>query len=120
MTLWNAIFLNENVRIAIRISLKFVPKYAKGPINTDPALVQIMAQATSHYPNQWWLAYWRIYVSLGLNELMAPVNGMVDSVSRGRLRYPRDFLGNGHWLFKPDEMANWYHIPSTPTPPFYR
>ena len=26
-------------------------------------------QATSHYLNQWWLAYWRIYVSLGLNEL---------------------------------------------------
>ena len=26
-------------------------------------------QATSHYLNQWWLAYWRIYASLGLNEL---------------------------------------------------
>ena len=34
------IFLNENVRISIRISLKFVPK---GPINNNPALVQIMA-----------------------------------------------------------------------------
>ena len=28
-------------------------------------------QATSHYLNQWWLVYWRIYVSLGLNELRA-------------------------------------------------
>ena len=28
-------------------------------------------QATSHYLNQWWLVYWRIYASLGLNELMA-------------------------------------------------
>ena len=27
-------------------------------------------QATSHYLNQWWLIYWRIYTSLGLNELM--------------------------------------------------
>ena len=27
-------------------------------------------QATSHYLNQWWLVYWRIYASLGLNELM--------------------------------------------------
>ena len=27
-------------------------------------------QATSHYLNQWWLFYWRIYASLGLNELM--------------------------------------------------
>ena len=33
-------FLNEDVRISIKISLKFVPK---GPINNDPALVQIMA-----------------------------------------------------------------------------
>ena len=34
------IFLNENVRISIKISLKFVPK---GPINKIPALVQMMA-----------------------------------------------------------------------------
>ena len=34
------IFLNENVRISIKISLKFVPK---GPINNIPALVQMMA-----------------------------------------------------------------------------
>ena len=32
-------FLNENVSIPIKISLKFVPK---GPINNIPALVQIM------------------------------------------------------------------------------
>ena len=34
------IFLNENVRIATEISLKFVPK---GRINSIPSLVQIMA-----------------------------------------------------------------------------
>ena len=34
------IFLNENVRISIKISLKFVPK---GPIHNTPALVPIMA-----------------------------------------------------------------------------
>ena len=34
------IFLNENVMISLKISLKFVPK---GPINNIPALVQIMA-----------------------------------------------------------------------------
>ena len=34
------IFLNENVRISIKISLKFFPK---GSINNIPALVQIMA-----------------------------------------------------------------------------
>ena len=32
--------MNENVRISIKFSLKFV---AKGPINNIPALVQIMA-----------------------------------------------------------------------------
>ena len=34
------IFLNENIRISIKISMKFV---AKGPINNIPPLVQIMA-----------------------------------------------------------------------------
>ena len=34
------IFVNENVIISIKISLKFVPK---GPINNNPALVQKMA-----------------------------------------------------------------------------
>ena len=31
-------------------------------------------QATSHYLNQWWLVYWRIYSSLGPNELMTILN----------------------------------------------
>ena len=34
------IFLNENLKISAKISLKFV---RKGPINNIPALVQIMA-----------------------------------------------------------------------------
>ena len=38
--IFKCIFLNENVQILIKISLKFVPK---GPINNIPALVQIMA-----------------------------------------------------------------------------
>ena len=38
--IFNGIFLNENVWISIKFSLKFVPK---GPINNIPALVQIMA-----------------------------------------------------------------------------
>ena len=37
---FNPIFLNENIRISIKISLKFVPKV---PINNIPASVQIMA-----------------------------------------------------------------------------
>ena len=38
--IFKRIFLNENVRILLKISLKFVPK---GPINNIPALVQMMA-----------------------------------------------------------------------------
>ena len=38
--IFKCIFLNENVRIPIKISMKFVPK---GQINNIPALVQIMA-----------------------------------------------------------------------------
>ena len=37
--IFKCIFLNENERIPIKISLKFVPK---GPINNNPALVQVM------------------------------------------------------------------------------
>ena len=46
------IVLNENVRIVIQISLKFVPN---DPTNNKSALVQIVArvdQTTSHYLNQ--------------------------------------------------------------------
>ena len=38
--MFKCIFLNENLWISIKISLKFVPK---GWINNIPALVQIMA-----------------------------------------------------------------------------
>ena len=38
--IFKCIFLNENIWISIKISLKLVPK---GPINNIPALVQIMA-----------------------------------------------------------------------------
>ena len=71
------IFLNENVRISIKISLKFVPKV---PINNIPALFQIMAwrrPATSHYLKRWWSLYWRIYASLGLNEVNSNENTKV-------------------------------------------
>ena len=64
------IFLNENVWILIKISLKFV---SDGPINNIPALVQIMAwrrQGTkpSSEPMMVRLLT-HIYASLDLNEL---------------------------------------------------
>ena len=42
--IFKCFFLNENLSILIKISLKFVPQ---GPINNIPALVQIMAW---HHP----------------------------------------------------------------------
>ena len=38
--IFKCIFLNDNIKISIKISLKFVPK---GPVKYIPALVQIMA-----------------------------------------------------------------------------
>ena len=67
--IFKCIFENENEWISPRISLKFVLKVR---INNIPSLFIYLlgaVQATSHYLNQWWLVYWRIYASLGLNEL---------------------------------------------------
>ena len=52
---FKCIFLNENVWISIKISLKFVPK---GPINNIPASEPMMVGLPTH-----------IYASLGHNEL---------------------------------------------------
>ena len=52
--IFKRIFVNENVRVLIRISLKFVPETS---IDNMPALVQVMAwrrQVTNHYLNQCW------------------------------------------------------------------
>ena len=53
--IFKCIFLNENELISIKISLLFI---SRGPISNIP----------SHYLKQWWLDYWRIYASLGLNH----------------------------------------------------
>ena len=63
------ISLNDNGRISIGISLTFVPR---AQINNISALVQIMAwrrPGDRPLSEPWWLDYWRIYTSLGLNEL---------------------------------------------------
>ena len=59
-------FFNENAKISIKISFKFVPN---GPINNIPALVQVMAWRRPG--DKLWLVYQRIYASLDLNELNA-------------------------------------------------
>ena len=67
---FKSIFLNKNIRISIKISLKFVLKV---PIYNIPALVQIMAwrrPGDKPLSEKWWSVYWRLYASLGLNELI--------------------------------------------------
>ena len=73
-TIFKWIFVNENVWIFIKISLKFVPK---GAISNIPALVRIMPwrQSGNKPLSQFiWtndgLVSWRIYTSLSLDELL--------------------------------------------------
>ena len=71
--LFKYIFLNENVWILIKISLKFVHK---GPIDnmhigSDKGMAANRRQAII-WTNDG-LVYWRIYASLGLNELITSV-----------------------------------------------
>ena len=73
--IFKSIFLNENARIALKISLKFVPD---GPINNIPALVQIMA--------------WR---RLGDKPLSEPM--MVSSLTHICLARPQ-WLKSSWWL----------------------
>ena len=68
--IFKCIFLNENVWIPIKISLKFVPK---GPINDIPALVQIIAWrrlGDKPLSEPRLVSLRRIWASLGLSELM--------------------------------------------------
>ena len=74
---FKCIFLNENDRIPIRISLHFVPK---SPINNKPAFVQVMAwRRTGNKPLPELMltpVYWRIYAALGGDELITSDNGL--------------------------------------------
>ena len=44
-------------------------------------------KATSQYLNQWWLVYWRIYASLGLNELTGLKWSNIDKFGKGYSKY---------------------------------
>ena len=64
---FRCIFVNENICILIKISLNFVPK---GPIDNNPALVQLMAP-NRRQASIWTNAdpiHWRIYAAVGGDE----------------------------------------------------
>ena len=50
-------------------------------------------QATSHYLNQWWLDYRRIYASLGLSELINPLRA---KFFRGNINIYLHFMSSLH------------------------
>ena len=54
-------------------------------------------QATSHCLIQWWSVYWRIYASLGLNELMTRGSGSSHTAREHRL--PNTCLNRNLGLF---------------------
>ena len=70
--IFKCVFMNENVWNVLHISLKFVPRVR---INNIPALVQIKAwrrPGDKPLSDPMMVSDWRIYASLGLNELNHP------------------------------------------------
>ena len=72
-------FLNEMLEISlkchwnlfIRVKLTIFQHWFRKWLGAD--------QATSHYQHHWWLFYWRIYSSLGLDELSDDVKSLCKS-----------------------------------------
>ena len=73
--IFKCIFLNENIRISIKISLKFVPN---APIDNMPSLVQIMAwrQSGDKSLSETMMVSLHIYASLDINELKPQQHGI--------------------------------------------
>ena len=124
--IFKCIFLNENVLISIKISLKFIPK---GPINNIPTLVQIMAwRRPGNKPlsetmmiislTHIWVA-WPQWVKLlpnfpGANELIwqygnvwTEVIGHAEQQKMGHqlLLHPREFMANKGDKLQPLHIA---------------
>ena len=71
--IFKCIFVNENVGIPIKISLKFVPR---GPINNIPALVQKMAgadKAIADCLTQWWLVH---YIDVIMTTMVSQITSL--------------------------------------------
>ena len=65
--IFKCIFLNENVQVSVKISLKFVPIWQYPSFGSDDGLALARRQAII-WTNDG-LVCWRICASLGLNEL---------------------------------------------------
>ena len=87
--IFECIFLNENYWVSKNNSLKYVPW---GLINNMRALVQIMAWRRMAWRRIVGMFNWRIYASLGLNELM-------HSAAEIMLLEFHSFLSNPIWCW---------------------
>ena len=91
--IFKCIFLNENVWIPIKISLKFIPT---DPINNIPALVPIMAWRRPGDKPLSEPMMVNLYASLGLNEII-----LVEAEGKFRISNWRAFLQQAsdvtHW-----------------------
>ena len=68
------VFFNEDVRITIKIPLKFVPKVLStifSSIVSNNGLAPTRRQQAIIWTNDG-IVYWRKYASLGLNEFCVP------------------------------------------------
>ena len=67
--IFKCIFLNENVEFLLKFQWSLFPRVQFTIFQHWFRQWLGAVQATSHYLNQWWLVYWCIYASPGLNEL---------------------------------------------------
>ena len=89
-------------------------------------------QATSHYLKQWWIFYWHIYASLGLNELNSPQtlvhfrDNFVYAPSQWEMTFQCNIVSHGcnvvsHWLGTCREWSlhfnSWKQFTTTWTDP---
>ena len=66
-------------------------------------------QVTSHYLNQWWLMFWRMCASLGLNELNFSIYHTVGSVALHEYCVISRLVCQ--WRFIHDDVIKWKHFP---------
>ena len=62
-------FLEWKLWISLKISPKFFLRFQYTILQSLFRWWLGTDQSTSHYLNQWWTVYWRIYASHGLNDL---------------------------------------------------
>ena len=99
------VFLNDNYEFQLRchwslflkVQLTIFQHWFRQWLGAD--------QTISHYLNQWWLVYWRIYASLGLNDLnFWYISNQMRKYSRWHISYNNTVIGLDF------QLRFWYGI----------